>query len=218
MVWWLQGAPIRGRWIDSEELDGDISKIECEDMTDDGGTMIRPGYVSAQAGRRIKTEHVPTKLEWRSKAAVSDYKTPMGFSMVSPRFREIVEALEPGVHQWLPLEVVDKKGGHLADRYYFIPCNRIDSADHEHTSMVMYIGGWSVPKDLIRLDKAEFLPTDYDPQRRVQYVFSEAKTAGIHAWRDKHIGLSHLLISDQLAEALQKEKFTGLELRKAESV
>ena len=149
---------------------------------------------------------------------MSDYKTPMGLSMVSPRFREIVEGFELGVHQWLPLEVVDARGRHLSDHFYFIPCNRIDSVDHDHTTMVLYKGGlWANPKDLARKDP-KLLSPDFDPEQEFKYVFSETKIAGRHAWRDKHIGTNHILISEELAEALRKEKLTGLSPRKAESV
>src|SRR3990167_10555709 len=132
MVWWMWSEPVGNYYPDFEPLDGNIKLIECEDMSDDGGTMIRPGYVSAQAGRRIKTDHVPTKLEWRSRSKVPDVDGPLIAKTVPERFRGIVEELEPGVHQWLPVEFVDKKGNHLADRYYFIPCNRLDSVDHGH--------------------------------------------------------------------------------------
>jgi hypothetical protein len=218
MVYFLNNAPVNGGYGDSQELDGDISKIECVDMSQDGGTTLRSGYTAVQAGRPIKPDFVPTKIEWRSKSKIPDYKTPMGIPTVCDRFREIVEQFEPGVHQWFPVEFVDRKGGHLAHRWYFIPCNRIDSVDHANTTMILYRGTiWSDPREIAETDP-EYLPTDFSFPVKLKRPFSAVQTQNYHAWRDKHIGHNHLLISNALAEALAKENFSGIDLKQAETI
>ena len=142
----------------------------------------------------------------------------MGVPMVSSRFKAIVERFELGVHQFMPLEVVDKRGKFLSSHWLFIPCHGISSADEAHTTMVKYKGGWSVPRDLIRRGEEHLLPDDYDPENKIRYVFSESKAAGYHAWRDKGIRIYHHLISDELAALLKAADLSGLDLTKAESV
>jgi hypothetical protein len=57
--------------------------------------------------------------------------------VVSGRFREIVDQFEPGVHQFLPVRYVDEQANVLAERYYFITCNRLDSVDRIRTTMIL---------------------------------------------------------------------------------
>ena len=218
MVWYLGFKPVGGSYYNMDALDGDTSLIECEDMRQDDGTTIHRGDSCINAGKRLKTGHVITKILWHSRRPVPDIYGPFMAVAVSGRFREIVEELEPGVHQWLPVEFVDKKKNHLAHRWYFIPCNRIDSVDEDHTTMVKYKGGWSNPKNLIRRGEEHLLPDDYDPENKIRYVFSESKAAGYHAWRDKGIRIYHHLISDELAALLKAADLSGLDLIKAESV
>lgn len=179
MVWSLKGAPVKGRWIDTEYLDGDISKLECKDMSQDGGTTFRSGYESALRGRRIKSDYVPTKIEWRSKMPVSDYGTILGLSLVTDRFKDVVEQLEPNVHQFLPVEAVNRKKEHISHNWFFVPCNRIDSVDEKHTTMVRYKGGWSNPKDFVRRGWEELLPDYYDPEKKSNLFLAKRSQRGI---------------------------------------
>lgn len=148
MVWGLGSQPTGNYYPDFQALDGDMGNIECEDMTPDGGKDIRKGECT-DAGRRLKAENVPTKIEWRSKSKVPDLTSPYIAMAVTERFRQVVEDLEPNVHQFLPLQYVDRKGEPLAQRWYFIPCNRIDSVDRKHTTMILYKGAIWVPYDSI---------------------------------------------------------------------
>ena len=220
MVWYLRSKAVGsgGRDYNIDALDGDTSLIECEDMEQEGGLAFLKGGRAAQRGCRIKTEHMITKILWHSQRQVPDICGPFIGKAVSDRFRDIVEELEPDVHQWLPVEFIDKKKNHLAHRWYFIPCNRIDSVDEDRTTMVKYKGGWSNPKNLIRRGEGYLLPDDYDPENKIRYVFSESKAAGYHAWRDKGIRIYHHLISDELAALLKAADLSGLDLIKAESV
>ncbi|TJV04208.1 MAG: DUF1629 domain-containing protein, partial [Mesorhizobium sp.] len=53
---------------------------------------------------------------------------------VSGKFREVVEKLEPGLHQFVPVELLWKDGSHAASYFWFYPCNRIDGMDREQTT------------------------------------------------------------------------------------
>jgi hypothetical protein len=221
MVWYLSSKAVGsgGRDYNIDALDGDISLIECEDMSQDDGIAIRPGGSSVQAGKPIKPEHMIKSILWRSQRKVPDICSPFIANAVSDEFREIVEDLEPSVHQWLPIEFVGKKNNHLADRWYFIPCNRIDSVDEENTTLVLYKGSiWTHPTDLMRRGEEHLLPVDYDPREEITFAFNEEKVAGLHAWKEKRLVGNPLMVSNELAAALKAADLSGLELRKAESV
>ena len=219
MVWALLGAPIKGRFIDFQFLDGAIEHIECEDMKQEGGLAFLRGSYAAQKGCRIKSEQVPTRIRWLSQQPVSDYGTPMGVPMVSSRFKAIVEDFELGLHQFMPLEVIDKRGKFLSSHWLFIPCHGISSADEAQTTMVKYKGGWSVPRDLIRRGEEHLLPDDYDPDEKIKFVFNEKKIGGCHFWREKGLMPSNqIFISDVAGDAIRKAELSGLQLLAKESV
>src|SRR5438045_1098046 len=55
---------------------------------------------------------------------------------LSERARAIIESFEPHTHQFIPVDYVNKSGNLLEKRYFFIPCNRIDSMNHDKTTFV----------------------------------------------------------------------------------
>ena len=133
MVKWF-GAP--SKWlgdnrINTEEkwvpLDGDIDKVELADDTQDDGLIVHAKHLSC--GRPVRTEHVPTT--WRyspsSRALQRDAGYYHGQTMwVSPRLREIIEARDPGVHQFFPMRVL-YRGKEMPPRYWMIVCHRLDT-------------------------------------------------------------------------------------------
>ena len=215
MVYYL-GTEILGKsWPGSEPLDGDTSKVEVIDSTPDGGLDFRPGERSYKSGRWVKTEHLPTRMEWQEKAKLlPEIGHPHGILAVSGRFKDIVEEFEPGVHQFVPFEYVDKKGNHLANRWWLIVGNRLDSVDRKHTTYVLWEDYmWRSPKDLAREDQSY----EYNSTIKPKLVFSEAAVGSHHLWYDQH-DMYGPFLSDMLAHALEVAKISGLKLTKAESV
>lgn len=166
MVYYL-GYQTAGEYkVNFRNLDGDPYKIEAVDATPDGGiSIMRHPTIS---GRAIKTEFVPTKIEWQDSQPVPEVDQPFGILSVPDRFKEIVEQLEPGVHQFLPVEFVDVEGNHLAHRWFFIVCNRIDSVDREHSTFVLWKGKiWTPATDLPREEwPAHYVPGELGRPRR----------------------------------------------------
>jgi hypothetical protein len=55
---------------------------------------------------------------------------------VSDAARDLIEAFEPNVHQFLPVDYFDRDGVLLERRNFLIVGNRLDSLDRAHETMV----------------------------------------------------------------------------------
>lgn len=102
-----------GRTPEIEILDGAIDKLELIDPTPDGGTNLNKPM---QNGRALKPDHMPTKVRRLDERPIPDYRTWHYFYSVSDWFKEVVEKIEPGVHQFFAAEYVDRNGNHLANK------------------------------------------------------------------------------------------------------
>jgi hypothetical protein len=72
-------------------------------------------------GRRVKTAFLLTKIvPSTSQSRMPDYARAQLAHVCTAKFRDVVEALEPGVHQFVPVEVVRRNGKHVADMFWFV--------------------------------------------------------------------------------------------------
>jgi hypothetical protein len=195
MVYGLSVRPEHGYYVNVDPLNGDISKIEVVDQTSDDGlrftpTTIQPAFTM---GRPVKTDFVPTKMQWGDphRHSIPDFNSGWILN-VSSRAKDLIENLEPGVHQFLPVDYFDIEGEFVESRWFLIVCNRIDGVDRNRSRMRLVKGVlWS--------------PIGVDDPK---LVFNEEQVRGYHLWRDKH--LTHgPYISDILADRIQREKLTG---------
>ena len=176
---------------------------------------FQEGAAAYRFGAPISVHDVPTKLMWETTDPLYDYGTLHGASCISQRFKDLIERLEPGVHQYFPLEVVDKRGAHLADQWIWVPSQRLDSLDRAKTTMVLVYGKiWLYPRDI----PADELPPGYDPTRPVKAVFSHKQIGISHFWRDKFYNFGCLFCSDEAAAVLAAADLIGVGLLKQESV
>lgn len=177
-------------WI--EVLQGDIQNIELVDPTpDEGGLITRTGWT---VGRPMKTEGMPTKVARKGVGLqvkpLLDVENFFGQFLVNDTVKDIIEALEPGVHQFFPMELYVDGELQRID-YFFNICNRLDTMDGEKTFPLNARGFWK--------------PKKGEPSA---LVFSTAKIGDHHAWRDKF--KTGAFISDRLADAMQAAEVTGL--------
>ncbi|HEX8193048.1 MAG TPA: DUF1629 domain-containing protein [Allosphingosinicella sp.] len=200
-------------------MEARLREIRLEDETPDGGRAFRYNRQSATSmGRRIRTDNAPTKMIWQGPAGsvVPDFEDSY-FLDISERARALIEQIEPGVHQFLPLDYVDRRGTLLEKRYMFVICNRIDSVDHARTTMILWRGvSWEPARSLMN-DFPDDVPAGFDVTQEAKLVFSEAKSKGCHVWIDKHLALAHLM-SDEMAEAIRSAGLNGVELSQRESI
>lgn len=117
-----------------EELDGDTNFVELVDSTQNEGRRITAGRVNA--GRPLKPDHIPTKLERKpcrlEELPLLDVERFGGANLlVSQAFKDLLEELEPDVHQFWPMEIYIKVKM-VGLRYWFIPCHRIAALSKKH--------------------------------------------------------------------------------------
>lgn len=200
-----------------EFLDGELEEIDLAGPDSKEKQILK--IINKQflylLGMKVEIPNPPRTWQWRSAKKLLDYYTPDSFPMVSDRFKSIIEVFEPDVHQFFPVQVVDKKKEPLAERWLWNVCNRIDSVDREHTTYIQKRGGfWSHPD---RIQDAD-LPASYNRSVAPKMVFSNERIGRAHFWRDPNLLMQHLYCSAPAGDALLSGKFTGLELTKWESV
>ena len=178
-----------------EAIDGDPEKIKISDASPDGGRLIMPGTMTA--GRPILPEHVPSKLrrggpgiEQQPLLDVNSWKA--GTLLVPQVFKDILQDLEPDVHQFFPVKFFQGEAN-IGEGYLFIICKRLDTL---HDSAC-----WP------GRDERGFLIAAPD-RTQTKAVFSKEKIKGHHAWVDKFAGGPR--ISEEFARRLKAEELTGL--------
>lgn len=164
-------------------------------------------------------EDPPRVLRRTGAAPLLDIDRLGGLLIVSDRVREAVEALEPGVHQVFPVDLIvageARAGAHLraldtgrppdlgagevhARGWLLNICNRIDGLDRERTHPINLRG---------------FVDTGLASEAApLEIVFRRASTERRHLWRDKHVP-DTAFMSDALARRLAGIGVTGLRLR-----
>lgn len=169
-------------------LDGDVDKIQAVDLTRDGGVRVRPNY--SYYGRPIEVAHVPTKIELSGpKRPILDIYDAFGLA-VSVKIKDVIESFEPNVHQFFPIEFVWEDGSHAAHRFWFVPCNRLDTVDRAKTTFEF--------RNLWFLDGS-----------KKELVFNRSQIGGHHVWIDKFIVMPNPGISEALKAAFDAAGITG---------
>lgn len=110
----------------NKALDGDVMRLQLVDPTPDGGGVMTP----FSSGRPIRPDNVPTRAQRKGGSLKTfphlEFDQFASLPFVSERVRDMIEALEPGVHQFFPVEVRIGRD-HVARRHILIVCNRLDS-------------------------------------------------------------------------------------------
>ncbi|MGQ5719940.1 imm11 family protein [Pseudochrobactrum asaccharolyticum] len=127
-----------------------------------------------------------------------------GGTAVSQAFKDAVELIEPGVHQFFPVEILLKDGTLYKDPIYFLNiATRVESINPE-------LGGFNRsfnPKTPDRFywsaasGKAEFLAVYKD------------RIAGRALWKDNRFGGIYDFASDALLEQLRKTAPNGWDIK-----
>ena len=180
-----------------EDMDGDRQLIRLIDNSQDDGRLIIDG--SPSEGRPLKPKHIPTKLSrepWSiDRVPLLDVETYLGGSLlVCQAFKDLLEELEPDVHQFWPMEIY-VKGEKVALRYWFVACHRIRALSPEHCYPPLQGHGY-------------WRPSPLDQRENDRLVFSSEAIGGRHAWVD--MAHSDRMFSDEFAERLMALNLTGL--------
>lgn len=141
--------------------------------------------------------HLPTKVEPEGpKRELSDYLEATSY-LVDQKFKDVVEALEPSVHQFFAVDVLWSDGELAGNRYWFFPCNRLDTVDREKTTKVF--------RSL------------WDPTSDGSFVFSKSQIGKHHIWIDKFmVSIMGILMSNEMHDALVSAGITGMGFKEFE--
>lgn len=200
----------------NQNLDGDVLEVRLVDETPEPGLRVTSGIFAVQSGRPIDPTHLPTRMMiGGGRRAVTDYTPDKGLNFISERFKKLIEGLEPKVHQFFPVELVDEDGGHLADHWFWVVCHRIDSVDRTQTTAILWRGVlWRPARDLSK----EELPAGVDPSQKTRIVFNSEQIGAAHFWRDKYLPSRSIHCSNRAASLIREAALTGIELIEQETV
>ena len=201
MVHYIGYKNVGEKYPDLDFTDFDFKEAVAIEKTESGHVFRWEGVAAFQFGFPISPDHVPLRVRWGSRSKPVDYITLRGSSCISPKMKSIIEQFEPDVHQFFPLQVVNKAGEQIAERWLWVVCNRIDSVDREHTNLVLEFGCWTA-----------------DDIENPKLVFNKGQSGPRHFWRDKHLMAKSLICSDEAGAALLLANLTALQLTYKETV
>ncbi|NJM83757.1 MAG: hypothetical protein HC844_16030 [Tabrizicola sp.] len=176
-----------------EFLDGDLWKTEYVDRTPDvlsSGWNFKTG--EKRLGRALKPDNIPSKFRWGGAASrMPDIMLSHDVILVGDKVKSIIEALEPRVHQFFPLETWCR-GNQAGPRMYLLNiCNRLDSVDREKTTkQFVYEHRWKT-------------------EGQGELVFNLDQIGDHKLWHDKHI-YDILFLADDVRVAFEAVNVTGV--------
>lgn len=190
MVWFLgQDSGEMYDYGGIDALDGDWRKVQPIDASRDDGIPIVP--TCSNQGRPLDTAFMPTRIRVNGpKRDLVDVLPGYSSLLVDQRFKDAVEALEPGVHQFFPIALEWKDGSPAGSRYWFNPCSRIDSIDREQSTK-RFRNKWK------QAGPGEF-------------VFNRDQIGDRHVWIDKFVSGNRPFLTDTLKARLDESGTTGL--------
>lgn len=173
---------------DPTQLDLNVAELE---HVGNGASAMGHGY-------RVLGDKVPRKMWWKGgRQKMPDVIGYQHFA-IAPRVRDFIEEIEPGRHQFFPVEVYrSKDGGPVATYYWLNVCARIDCVDEEQSSFEQGIDYSGKP-----------FRKWHVPNRRL--VFDPQKAGEHQLWVNPDTYLSGPLCSNAFASLAQGLDISGL--------
>ncbi|MCP4079957.1 MAG: hypothetical protein GY743_06900 [Planctomycetaceae bacterium] len=104
---------------------------------------------------------------------------------VSQAFKDLLEEMEPGVHQFFPLEIRRKDGGSVEGNYYvFVTCVLLDTALIPEKSNVVQKGTYREYPDGGIYDGLYYTASGPGPDK---FTLNRNVIGNHHAWVDKRL-------------------------------
>lgn len=172
-------------------------------------------FLSLPLGERIDREkhwqRVPDRIQQTDRKPLHDTISLLINVMIATKaVTDIIERFEPGVHQFVPLEVRNKKGEPVGADYFIIQPLQVFCA---------ILGDDEAPYELRWKFKNVYGPMPaiarYSAYRP---ILSKPKIAGRHLWRSEVINNDETYLSDELARAIMAETNHNWRLEKVKEV
>lgn len=154
-------------------------------------------------GSRVAEAQVPQSARQKDNNRLVDVFPLPGFSCVNKRFRDVVESFEPNTHQFFPITLRSKKGVTYDEPYFLINvCQTFDSimVGNSNTEWRVRLAGG--------LEGMPYVSRPNPPR-----LISRPTIAGRHLWRNYWIYEGDIMVSDDLRDALLREKIIRLKLK-----
>ena len=138
------------------------------------------------------------------------YAADYGCFVVSDRFVEIIERLEPNTHQFLLIpEAIDINGTHLPRKYFLMNVlARLASIDIQRSTVHIKDVSFSLNGTLV---KSEMLAENPGPANSKRFYADRNAIGGRHLWRGNSYGLmGRYFCSATLRQELEKEGLSRL--------
>ena len=195
---------------------GDVRPVDEIYTKPEALTLIGPswrpnsnGLKVISWGVKVEAENLPQKYYWKGpKRPIPDYQRMYGMALVSARFKDLVEKLEPQVHQFVPISVIEDGNAETADNYFwFIVGQFIDSVESQKSSMptrkkiyaksvdLEYLASWEIPYPL---------PEEF------KLVFDKKKIGSSHIWVDPFLLEKRPRCSDVFMASCEEANLSGI--------
>lgn len=145
-------------------------------------------YFGLSMGKPVDSIDVPTTAdETKGRKKLADIFSMPGLNAVSSRFRDLVEGLEPGVHQFFPLKLFYKNGSRVEEDYFVFNCTvSFDCLLTAQSEVTWY--GLDDPNECPRVRVGW----------RDRIVLSRPAIAGRHVWCPLKIRHAGIYVSDEM--------------------
>lgn len=140
-------------------------------------------------------------------AAPDNISTPGIYTIISQDFKDAVEDLEPGLHEFVPLQVVWRNTGECAGSYFWFLCTEI--VDHYNIDKTEWLAPSENKFGAVAAEQSRFRPTFRNSK---SVVVHSDRVAGKHLWRASVPRMRPLFCSEDFAAFLKTRKRTGVEL------
>lgn len=154
-------------------------------------------------GKRVFDFEQPTVFRTRKayKKLTSLIQLNDGLFAVSEDLMDIIEKLEPGIHQFWPIRIIMPKGIEFSIQYYAIIINTHICAFSREGSKP---GSW----EALEADESISCPKDDKKENISDLAIRKDKVEGAHIWLDRTLLSPEIFLSNQLVAEIQDRNLT----------
>lgn len=164
-------------------------------------------------GERIDPKLVPSKLIYRGKN-ITDFCIVQGvhyIEVVSVKFRNLIEELEPDVHQFIPVQINRPDGTQVDGEFYYLNVLQVaytidvENSPRAHWRVNDATGNF--------IGSIQMMPSRPDPD----VIYFTDKVGQMHLWQERYLkwcdgrpkwmlNVSGRTVSDALMKRMKREK------------
>jgi hypothetical protein len=166
-----------------------------------GATQAWPIQIRSSVRVDPLPDLVAVSVREPSTKVLPDFLTVAGKYVASTRFKSIVEALEPGMHQFIPIKVRTGSDPSEVSTYWIV-------------NVLTVINAVLPSDEVARLRELGKIPSREESKRSLGplYVFIDRSlVAGSHLWRTDYISINtDLYFSEELMRQIEEAGLEGL--------